>query len=490
MAFATRLCVLCIAAIATITPSAARAQNAGPLLARMRAVNGTPYRMHVRSTFHSVEDGASVTTVTDSLGGKFSTQTCAQSLCTGVYFDGTTFARVDFNGTALPDSQLDTPLAHSLQDVESLEFLSPTFRGTIRDVGSTTVDGRPCRLLRIVPRGGLAINAAVDERTALLASVTDPRARDDARVYGDYRKVGSFVMPFAMRYRTMTVHYASRAIESGALVAPAGLRVRLTDAAPMRTEPNDVTPIGPCTIGGIAARCLIDTGNSGMSIGLQLAERLNLAAIGGGETHGLGAYATEVVRAGELSIGNAVVEPANYTVLPGIERNGYDVVVGTDALAATRVLIDPRAHLVRFGAPQMQDATVLALSFLDFVPVVNARLGDIAANLLLDTGDQSSIDLSSDFYAAHPDAFVPTRERGVSGIGGNSTQLLGRAPYVALGDLVLRDQPIGATRGLGGPTDGHLGAGFLTQFSLVLDYPSRRVELKDLARPGVVSIAP
>lgn len=484
MAFAARLGVLCIAAVATIAPSPARAQNAAPLLARMRAAGGTPYRVHVRSIVHSTDNGTSVTTVTDAQGGNFSTQTCAQSLCTGVYFDGTTFARVDFNGTALPDSQLDTPIAHSLHDVESLAFLSPAFPGTIRDVGSTMVDGRKCRLLRIVPRGGLAVNAAVDERTALLASVSDPRAPDDARVYGDYRKVGSYVMPFAVRYRATTVHYDSRAIESGALVAPAGLTVRLTGAAPMRTDPNFATPIGPCTIGGVAARCLIDTGNSGMSIGLQLAERLNLPAIGGGETHGLGAYATEVVRAGELSIGNAVVAPANYTVLPGIERNGYDVVVGTDALAATRVLIDPRAHLVRFGAQAMPGATVLALSFSDFVPIVQVRLGDVAANVLLDTGDQSSIDLSSDFYAAHPDAFVPTRERGISGIGGTSTQVLGRAPYVALGDLVLRDQLIGATRALGGIADGHLGAGFLTQFSLVLDYPNRRVELKDLATPG------
>lgn len=438
----------------------------------------------MRSIFHSTEDGASVTVTTDARGDAFLTRTCAQSLCSGVYFDGTALYRVDFNQTALPDSQLDAPYAQSLHDVEYLSFLSPTFRGTIRDAGTTTVAGRACRALLVTPRGGSTIRVAVDERTAMLASAADPRMPANARFYGDYRKVGSSVMPFTVRYDDTVVRYDSRTVEAGALAAPAGLRVRLNGAAPMQTDPDSATPIGPCGIAGVAVRCLIDTGNSGMSMSLKLAERLNLPVVGGGDVHGIGGYATEVVRAGELAIGNAVIPTANYTVLGGIEGNGYDVVVGTDALAATRVLIDPRAHLVRFGAASTNGATKLALSFSEFVPIVQARLGDVTARLLLDTGDQSAIDLSSDFYAAHPDAFVPTDERGISGVGGTSVQLLGRAPYVALGDLVLRNQIIGTSPALDGMADGHLGAGFLTHFSLLLDYADGYVELKDLARPG------
>lgn len=481
-----RLCVLCIAAATAIAPGPARAQSVASLLARMRAAAGTPYRAHLRSVSRIVDHGTDATLSVDSQGDAFLEQTCVQSLCSGAYFDGSTFDRVNFNGTALPELQADndTPTVKSLHDVEYLTFLNPAFRGTIRDGGTTTVEGRACRVLLVAPTGGVIVRAAVDERTALLASIVAPRAPDSARSYTDYRKVGSYVLPFTIRSSTGVVRYASRTVESDALVAPSGLHVRVTEAPPMQTSPESVTPIGPCTIAGVAARCLIDTGNSDMSVSLQLAERLNLPVVGGGVTRGLGRYATEVVRAGQLAVGNAVVPAADYTVLDDIERNGYDVVVGTDALAATRVLIDPRAHLVRFGVAQIDGATVLALSFSDFLPIVQARLGDAAASFLLDTGDQSSIDLSSDFYAAHPDAFVPTRERGVSGVGGRSVQLLGQAPYVALGDIVLRDRTIGVTPALDAFPDGHLGAAFLTQFSLVLDYANRHVELKDLTSPG------
>lgn len=165
------------------------------------------------------------------------------------------------------------------------------------------------------------------------------------------------------------------------------------------------------------------------------------------------------------------------TVLTDIDRYGYDVIVGTDILAATRVLVDPATHLVRFGVAASHDATILPLSFSDFVPLVDVHLGDIVARLLLDTGDESGIDLSSDFYTTHPDAFVPTQERSVAGVGGESSELLGRAPYVELGGLALRDQPIGTTRSPIGAANGRLGVGFLRQFSIVLDYANRRVEL-------------
>ncbi len=484
MAFAIRLCVLCIAVVATIAPDPASAENVTLLLTRMRAAAGVPYRAHVRSVFHSTEDGVNVTTTTDAQAEVFRTQTCAQTLCAGFYFDGTTLDRVDFNQTALPNSQLGGPYAQSLHDAEYLSFLSPTFRGTIHDAGATTVNGRTYRALLIAPHGGVSVRIDVDERTALLASVADPRAPAPTRFYSDYRKVGSFVMPFTVRTGSSIVRYDSRVVASGALAPPTGLHVQLTNAAPLQTSPDVATPIGPCTLAGVPTRCLIDTGNSGMSVSLQLAERLNLPVLGGGEVHGIGGYATEVVRAGPLAIGNALVAPANYTVLDGIESNGYDIVVGTDALAATRVLIDPSARLVRFGAAPATGATTLDLSFSEFVPIVQTRLGDVTARLLLDTGDQSGIDLSSNFYAAHPDAFVPTRERGVSGVGGSSVQLLGQAPYVALGNLVLRDQTIGTSPAIDGLADGHLGAGFLTQFLLVLDYANRRVQLKDLASPG------
>lgn len=443
----------------------------------MRTTIGAPYRVHLRSVFHTDEGGVRLVTITDSQNDVFFSRTCVQSLCKGTYFDGTTLYRVDFNRTALPDSQRDAPVARSMHVVESLEFLGAAFRGTIADGGTTTLDASLCRTLLITPRDGITMAVAVDVRTALPAWVSDARDRANPVYLSDYKRVGAFLLPFTMHEGTTTERFAAREVESRPFSPPSGLAVQLTGNPAMQTDPSRATPLGACTLAGVAARCLIDTGTSGMSLSLQLAERLALPIVGGGDARGLGTYATEVVRAGPLAVGNALVPPANYTVLTDIDRYGYDVIVGTDALAATRVLVDPATHLVRFGVAASHDATILPLSFSDFVPLVDVHLGDIVASLLLDTGDESGIDLSSDFYTAHPDAFVPTQERSVAGVGGESTELLGRAPYVELGGLTLRDQPIGTTRSPIGAVDGRLGAGFLRQFPIVLDYANRRVEL-------------
>lgn len=490
MAFAARVGVLCIAAILAAAPAAARADSTAAFLARMRAAAGTPYRAHVRSVTRETDGGVASVTTTDAEGSAFLAQTCVQTLCSGTWFDGTTLYRVDFNGTALPDDHMLVAPTRALHDVTSLAFLDPAFRGAVRAAGTTTIDGRLCRKLLVTPRGGVTIAATVDARSALLVSVADERHPANALFYSDYRKVGPYLMPFAVGFASMVVHYDSRTLEPGSLQPPAGMRVQINGNAAMQTDPRRAMPIGPCTLDGVAAHCAIDTGTSGMSVSLRLAERLALPVVGGGSVRGLGDYATEVVRAQQLAIGNATFSAANYTVLSGIDDDGYDVVVGTDALAATRVLIDPAAHVVRFGVDVPSGDTLLPVTFSDFVPIVDARLGDLPARLLIDTGDESALDLSQAYYTAHPDAFVPTQERGVRGVGGAGMQLLGRTPYLALGDTVWRNLPVGATPSNDAAEDGRLGAGFLSRFALVLDYANERVALKELARPGVVSITP
>jgi hypothetical protein len=209
----------------------------------------------------------------------------------------------------------------------------------------------------------------------------------------------------------------------------------------------------------------------------ELASRLAAPVVGTYQVRGLGGYATQVVRAGPLRIGNATYPDAYYVVLNDLRRYGYDVVLGADILGATGVEIDAGSHLIRLGAPRQRGAITLPLSFEHFVPVVNVGLGSVQAQLAVDTGDESNINLAYDFYAKHPGLFDVTQRRYVSGIGGSSVEMIGEIPQVRIGDYRTGPQRIGTTQTLQGTAFGHLGAAFLQQFIVQFDYAAAELHL-------------
>lgn len=160
---------------------------------------------------------------------------------------------------------------------------------------------------------------------------------------------------------------------------------------------------------------------------------------------------------------------ANYVVLHDIGRFGYSVVVGADLFAATTVQLDNSTHRVVLGAPASQRGYAVPLAFDNFVPFVDVLLGDLPAQLTLDTGDESSINLSFGFCQAHK-IFTATSEHEVSGIGGTSVELLGTIPSVQIGGYSIESPSIGATPNLPNTEDGHLGAGLLARFNVTIDY--------------------
>jgi hypothetical protein len=119
----------------------------------------------------------------------------------------------------------------------------------------------------------------------------------------------------------------------------------------------------------------------------------------------------------------------------------------------------------------------IPLAFQNFVPVVNVQLGTVDAQLAVDTGDESNINLSYDFYKEHQDLFNATEQHTISGVGGTSVELIGKIPQVKIGDLSVGEQRIGATQTLHGTAYGHLGAAFLAHFRIVLDYANGELHL-------------
>jgi hypothetical protein len=477
MAFAGRTLSLSVLAILLLGAAPART-DLHRFIDAMRAVSGEPFRYHITSTSVSQVEGLNETARTDVLGLQYNSRVCQGELCTGNYFDGTLSYGVTINNTALASSATPAKFIRALRIVNSGYFLAPDFEpamGKLTDLGTMPAAGKTYRAIGVNGKDATPLMVLVDPQTHLIAYVRDWKGGYDFH-YSDYRKTGSLMLPYAVDESGQNQQrYTSRAITQEPFLPPRGIAAEST--GPSTLAMSGTTPAIPCTFAGLRRRCLIDTGNSGVAISKELAETLGLTPIGEFEVHGLGRYATEVVRGGPLVIGSKTFAPANYVVLHDIHQNGYDLVLGADILTETVVAIDYAAKQITIDPVDLHSATEMQLGFINFVPVVPVLLGSTAALLAVDTGDESTINLSYNYYREHPDLFSATDARGVTGVGGTSEELLGQIDRVQLGEFRVESQTIGATKLLQATGEGHLGAGFLSHFRVVLDYPRGRLGL-------------
>lgn len=484
MSFAARLVLLCV--IVLTMAGTAPATPLSELLDKMRAVNGGLYNMLLISTSPHLVDGMNTQALTEATGLRYVVHECSGAICVGTYFDGSKLYQFNVNGTLLPSADQPVPDLRAFRMLGTLEFLDPRFEsqgGEIDDAGTFAFQG--CRCRRIIVRGENASPVAVyvDPATGLVAGARGIE-KDWIVAFADYRRIAAFELPFAIDFNGLPLErYTSRVIATGTLDPPRGLTPVVNDAEPsgLQLDPTAVSPIGTCTIAGIDARCMFDTGNSTMAMSKQLAQRLRLKPIGTLPIAGLENFSTQVVRAGPLRIGNVDFGNADYAVLGDTERYGYDLVLGADVLGAMSVTIDYQHHVLTFGDDDpVDDSNTLPLHFENFVPVVNAALDGKVAQLAVDTGDESNINLAYAYYLKHPDLFAITSTAQVGGVGGSSVEELGELSQIRLGGITAQDQPIGATRTLQGTADGHLGAAFLSKFRVVLDYPHEQLYLSPL----------
>ncbi len=450
------------------------------VLSHMRQANGDVYSAHIASTAAVTVEGQAATQQTDSQGVRFLLRQCSGAVCPGTYFDGHRLFGVTINSTALPRTDPGDTYLRALRIIGSLEFLAPDFAqqgGRILDGGTVTAANCTCRRFFVTDPDAAPMEIFVDPRTWLVSGARTPGGA--MYTMHDYRRVGQYMLPFRIdRDKAPIEQYTTRNIVATTLQPPQGLIVQFASKpAAVALDPESTTPSAMCTLGGITVHCLFDTGNSGVAMSLELAEQLNLNPVGVFNVSGLGSYATEVVRAGPLQIGGARFGDAEYVVLSDIHRYGYDLVLGADVFAAAAPLtVDYDRHVLSFGAGE-QPAPSIALAFDNFVPVVDVLLAGEPARLAVDTGDQSTINLADEFYNLHQELFKPTHTQSVGGIGGDSVELMGTIPTLQIGTVSTGPQAIGTTKTLRGTANGHLGAGFLSNFLVLLDYARERMEL-------------
>ncbi len=479
MGFAGRL--LALSTLAVFLIGSGPAMPLRDFVQHMRAASGEPYRYHIVSASRDRTDDTAITR-TDLFGLTFLTRVCKNTVCTGTYFDGYRLYAVNLNDTALPNSGATERFVRATRTVNSGTFLAPAFErkgGALIDFGTVAEGKYTYRSIGITARDTAPVVILVDPSTYLVFAVRDWQGHV-LFVDADYRRVGPLLLPFTIYQNgAISQRYESRGILAAPFQPPHGLSPRFPatpDTVPM-LDAGD-TPVIPCTIGTVTLRCLLDTGNSGLSVSLEFAEQQRLPVVGEYEVRGLGRYATEVVRGGPLNVGGVIFPTANYVVLHDIHRFRYDAILGADVFARSTVAIDYGARSVQFNEDAAGPTTsIVPLSFFNFVPVVPVRLGSTLAALAVDTGDESTINLSYDYYSAHPELFSATATQTVSGVGGSGEELIGEIAQVQVGDFRVEAQQIGATKSLHATAQGHLGGGFLSHFRVILEYAKERLGL-------------
>ncbi|HEY1868540.1 MAG TPA: retropepsin-like aspartic protease [Candidatus Cybelea sp.] len=479
MGFAARTALLFALALSTL--GANRNDPLTGLLQRMNAAAGPVWRTRFISVSRLTLGREQNVVSTDSEGLRITVRHCTGELCSGTYFDGTHLYSVNMNGTALPETLQPEPFLRALRLVASLQFLAPSFLaqgGRIGASGDASYGGRRYHTLVVGAVNAVPLRLYVDPDTSLVRVAREVGGRETFE-YRDYRRIGPFNLPFTVLHDgELFERYDDRTPVSSPYEPPRGMAAALRGTPQtVPTDPNAVTPIVDCSVGGIAVRCLVDSGNSGISMSSELASQLGAPVVGTYQIRGLGGYQTQVVRAGPLRIGNATYPGAYYAVLTDLRRYGYDVVLGADVLAATSVEFDAAAHAIRFGVPIAKSRITVPVSFENFIPVIDVGLGPVQTSLAVDTGDESNINLTYDFYGKHPGLFSVTQRRSVSGIGGSSVELIGEIPQVRIGDYRTGPQRIGTTQSLAATAFGHVGAAFLQQFVVQLDYASAQLHL-------------
>jgi hypothetical protein len=444
-------------------------------LEHMRDASGPVWRAHTTSTSRVTFASDIADVHSEAQGLRFATYECEGSLCAGTYFDGERVFSININGTTLPASDANDPYLRGQRTIASLAFLDPDFTkagGSIVDNDMTKISGAPYRTLVISNGDGTAMDVFVDPKTATIRYFRDVNG-DATFEYRDYRDVGGGLhLPFTvLRNGAVLEKYDARDTTSDAFTAPHGPTPTFKGpTSPIQTDNNRDIPIVACTIGNVHTNCLVDSGNSGLAMSAELAQQLRAENVGTFQVRGLGDYSTQVVRASNLALGNATFPAANYVVLPDIRKFGYDVVLGADLFGNTTVSLDPVRNQITLGGAKPAHGTSVALVFQNFVPVLTVRLGTLGTQLALDTGDESNINLAFDFYQEHRDLFSVTEQRSVAGVGGASIEIIGTIPEVRVGDLLADHQRIGATPALHGTAFGHLGAGFLSHYTVFIDY--------------------
>ena len=219
---------------------------------------------------------------------------------------------------------------------------------------------------------------------------------------------------------------------------------------------------------------------------LGLAGRGNVEAIGTGGSQRVSSTKVEAVQLGGLSLANQTF----YVVaLPpsASEDTQIDGLIGYEWLQRYLVRLDYAAPSLTFytdrNARPFGAAASVPIRIRGRIAEVDGTVDGVAGRFSIDTGSSGSLTLNSPFVKQHDLAArygAKTRVMSAIGVGGPVFALLARASVLQLGEVnvngpvtYLSQQATGtsASKDLAG----NIGFGVLRQFTIVFDYPHRKL---------------
>jgi predicted aspartyl protease len=180
--------------------------------------------------------------------------------------------------------------------------------------------------------------------------------------------------------------------------------------------------------------------------------------------------------------------------------HAIDGVLGTDLLRSYVVEFDYAASRVTLtppgpgrGDPTAGDVPITARGNVLLAPATLSLpdRSQVPARLLIDTGSNGSLTLTRPFVDRHGLAArfgSSLRASAALGVNGMTVSPVIRLESIAFGASVIRAPDAALSRAAAGlhasaDFDGILGAELLRAFRVVVDYPRRRMQLRDSIRP-------
>ena len=231
---------------------------------------------------------------------------------------------------------------------------------------------------------------------------------------------------------------------------------------------------------------------SARALGLRAKGKLNLDATGGPVQSGL---------VGPVSLSLAGVTVFRQTLAtidldPFAPLFGYkiDGIIGYDFINNFVIEIDYAVGLMKLyetasykysGAGES-----IPIELVEKTPFVRARIGlngrePIEGKFEVDTGATGILNLNTPFINKHKilETLTPHGQSKLGGAGGSAEAVKAHVPSVELGSLVARNPLVVFAQGTEGSEasneyDGELGAGFFSQFKMILDYSRSRIILE------------
>lgn len=435
-------------------------------LAALADASGHAALVHVRATSTRVVEGRTITTTIDRLGAAQLLRQCIAGVCAGSWFDGSRAWTFGLNEVLLPEEPGPATLTmRTLFAIDSYAFAEPAFRsagGTVVALGA----GR----WRVRAPEGAELVALVDPASQTVREVDTPLGQPVARFARPVRAGGaSFALERRTPFGDLVFDQAGAVGEP--LAPPAGAVATFSGEAPVALG-GDAVPIVACSVGGHAARCLLDTGAVPSAMTLALADALGLEPHGELEIAGVGRFATGFVETGPLVVGPARFERARFAIVPQTSAARFDLVIGCDLLARVRLRLERGRGVARLLPPRTSPvAGAVQLLFGRGVPMVAVSFGSERAEALLDTGDQAIFSLGYATYRTGPQWPVLGRDQSV-GIAGGDDVLTVQVPDVRVGPLALGGTRVAVRRT---QTIPHVGIGLWARYDVDLDEAAERV---------------